>query len=1133
MPKTENLLQDKAQFFYDSMISLLSRVEEPLRDFVSAQKVILDKIFQVLTAEESLKFSSAYSRMIYIQNKLDLGKELENELHGFRRFVNTVSKDPEKEVSRPEYLLGIKTLADFINKVFLEPIPEILQKAFVRLGEMKYAYAYKETTGKLPFLRAFVLSVSERKENENGVKFYTLDCYDFDEEIEAFQLNIVDHSKNSFLYLGSRIWPNARINLYNVFKSETEENTFNTGFDTLIILEPDNLLNASELAACFQFKAGAPYDINYLVFLINKLVKSESSDKALKGIIIGEALDAMIHQPDMDFNEMFLQSKRKNALAAAKYGEKSMQAIQTSIVKDHWPNLFKFSKSKLNERKILEPTYISERYGLLGRLDVLTENTENENIRNIVELKSGSCPKFDTWPNNKFQTVAYHCLLKSTYGEKRTGSNSIFYSQGQDPNRAIVVGFNEESALLKVRNFLASILNKLKSNQAGPILKLLRFDDKRFNWPVYMESTLTTFSTAYSSAPELVRNYYERLIAFLVQELLSSKTGDNPNPERQQNGFASLWLDDEKIKSENNRIIFDAKRVELDEEESEIKFEFDPEIPHSFRQDDLVIIYPKTAEGYFPLDQAILKGIIVEIGEGRLSLKLRNRQADTHFLTHFDYWAFEPDFFETNYWSTIQSLFNLLAVDREKQHLLLGLKEPEMRAFEFSPLEGKHYGNQNEILEKALKAKDFYLIQGPPGTGKTSTILVNIVKQEKEKTENNIFVIAFTNRAVEEICNKLKLNNLDFSLISSRPHESAFHKQIGNIENADEWRKVLLSKRIYVSTLSTFKNYYKEVEYLTRDVLIVDEASQITEAGLIGVLPLFKKFILIGDHHQLPSVVTQNEMTCEIKDGELMDLGIKDLRQSIFERLFINSVNRGWHHACGQLNAHFRMHKDIAELIAPHYTFGLETSLPKQNNEDYMTLVKASDSAFKPVLEKSRTLFIASDYNYDSKRNDQEANRVKLLVEEIKKMYGVNFDASTVGVIAPWRVQVVNIRKKLGEEFKEVMVDTVERFQGSERKVIIVSLSINNALQLSSLHATNHDKTLDRKLLVALSRAEEQIIFLGYEPVLMKSPYYSELISTIRKRKGHITSEEIDAIISQEGTEPDDWKVLSGMFGWE
>ena len=113
--------------------------------------------------------------------------------------------------------------------------------------------------------------------------------------------------------------------------------------------------------------------------------------------------------------------------------------------------------------------------------------------------------------------------------------------------------------------------------------------------------------------------------------------------------------------------------------------------------------------------------------------------------------------------------------------------------------------------------------------------------------------------------------------------------------------------------------------------------------------------------------------------------------------------------------------------------------------------------------------------------------------------------ARTVGVIVPYRRQIALIRQAmvgtpLEQIGSDICIDTVERYQGSQRDVIIFSFGVTHRFQLDFLTAStfaDDDGTLvDRKLNVALTRARRQMIIVGQSSVLNHVPLVRQLIDS-------------------------------------
>ena len=127
-------------------------------------------------------------------------------------------------------------------------------------------------------------------------------------------------------------------------------------------------------------------------------------------------------------------------------------------------------------------------------------------------------------------------------------------------------------------------------------------------------------------------------------------------------------------------------------------------------------------------------------------------------------------------------------------------------------------------------------------------------------------------------------------------------------------------------------------------------------------------------------------------------------------------------------------------------------------------------------------------------------------------MKGEKFEPKkTVGVITPFRAQIANIRNKLNGEFFDVTIDTVERFQGSERDIVIISFAIKSTNQLASIQSLN-DEGVDRKLNVAITRAKDHLIMMGSEDLLNSSLLFKDLIEHVKSKGGYMSNPLLEDI---------------------
>jgi DNA replication ATP-dependent helicase Dna2 len=395
-------------------------------------------------------------------------------------------------------------------------------------------------------------------------------------------------------------------------------------------------------------------------------------------------------------------------------------------------------------------------------------------------------------------------------------------------------------------------------------------------------------------------------------------------------------------------------------------------------------------------------------------------------------------------------------------------------------------------------------LQGPPGTGKTSSFLLKCISYLNRKSSETVLILAFTNRAIDEVCLKLNQTELEYIRLGTNNNNSisTLTKLCNKEAKLQDISEQINSHRIFCSTVASYHAHREALHnIISFDTLFIDEASQLIEPELIGITKNFKRFILIGDQNQLPAISIQSESNQKCNDNDLNKLNIKSYRQSLFERLFTNAQTKGWNHAYHTLTYHYRMHKNIAELINLNYNNQLKTKIERQNSDYFFQNYATSNNPIvKNILTKSRCIFIDIPDKSSSKVSKLEAKVVVNLLTAITDCWQDRFNPDTVGVICNWRSQINLIKEFTSEKMsnKELTIDTVERYQGSERDIIIYSLTVNYHHQLELLQSLTPNRKVDRKLNVALSRSKEQIIIVGNALVLSSLPQYATLIDLIK-----------------------------------
>ena len=497
--------------------------------------------------------------------------------------------------------------------------------------------------------------------------------------------------------------------------------------------------------------------------------------------------------------------------------------------------------------------------------------------------------------------------------------------------------------------------------------------------------------------------------------------------------------------------------------------------------------------------------------------------------------------------SAIRSLYTFITSDVERRQLLLGQRAP--RADKSLVLSRSYHPDYDEIILKAKQAQDYFLLIGPPGTGKTSQALQYLVREqlaEKPKVQStkpndqspmvngqsSILLLAYTNRAVDEICNMLSEHELDYIRIGNEyscdPKYSDHLLQEVLDENTtlNSIKSTLSEAQIIVATTSTMNSRSTLFNIKHFDLVIIDEASQILEPNIVGILTArqeegraIDRFILVGDHKQLPAVVQQQgSLEMEGSDKRLDSIHLLSCANSLFERLILTERSAGRTDFIGTLHKQGRMHPDIADFANRKFYAKeqLECVPLAHQLETELAYNEESEDALDNMLKAHRMIFIPSmpckQLNISEKVNTDEARIIANLLRRLFRQMDKDFDPQkSVGVIVPYRNQIAMIRKEIERleipALEGISIDTVERYQGSQRDVILYSFTIQSRYQLDFLTANTfyeEGQAIDRKLNVAITRARKQLILTGNESTLRQNQLFAELIDYIKEKDGYV-----------------------------
>ncbi|MEP6674163.1 MAG: AAA domain-containing protein [Ferruginibacter sp.] len=433
--------------------------------------------------------------------------------------------------------------------------------------------------------------------------------------------------------------------------------------------------------------------------------------------------------------------------------------------------------------------------------------------------------------------------------------------------------------------------------------------------------------------------------------------------------------------------------------------------------------------------------------------------------------------------------------------------------------------NLNESQQQAVMAitknELLTIVHGPPGTGKTTTLVEAVI--QLIKAGEKVMVAAPSNTAVDNIARGLIERGVHLLRVgnTSKVDEAIFaHTAEGRLSNskqlkeikqlkirAEEFRKMALKyKRSFgkaereqrnllfkeVKNIRTeikkLQSYNEERLYTEADViagtpvglydarihqltfhtLVIDEAGQCIEPLAWCIFPFAKKYVLAGDHLQLPPTVLSNEAARLGLNRSILEVSISGT-----EQIFL-------------LNIQYRMRAAIAGFSAAYFYNGLLHTTPQLSNTGiHISFIDTAGAGYNEVHGKDGT----------SLQNEDELMIVQKLIER------ESLNVLNTAFISPYAGQVALAKEILP---KQLRISTIDSFQGQEKEIIILSLvRSNDDGEIGFLKDY-------RRMNVAITRAKEQLFIIGDSATLGADPFYNALLLYIEKNGTYSTVWEFE-----------------------
>ncbi|WP_051420636.1 AAA domain-containing protein [Helicobacter pametensis] len=283
---------------------------------------------------------------------------------------------------------------------------------------------------------------------------------------------------------------------------------------------------------------------------------------------------------------------------------------------------------------------------------------------------------------------------------------------------------------------------------------------------------------------------------------------------------------------------------------------------------------------------------------------------------------------------------------------------------------------------------------------------------------------------------------------------------------------------ILSTTYSIYGSLSKKVSY---DYLIMDEASQVDLCTGALALHCSKNAVIVGDTKQLSNIVPKEQ---------------SKIFRDLFKKYSITESYRYETHSFLSciaevfpqipktlLREHYRCHPKIIEFCNQKFYNGNLVILTEEKEEDIPLVL------YKTVKGNHQRDYI-------------NQRQIDVIEQEIINQYNLNIKNNSVGIIAPYRAQVGELRKVFGTH--GLKIDTVDSFQGQESQIIILS-TVNN----------KNSEFIDNpnRLNVAISRAVEKlIVVINDDESLIRDGNIGDLVRYIQYHNFEIRESKIFSI---------------------
>ncbi|MCR4852841.1 MAG: DNA helicase, partial [Prevotella sp.] len=502
---------------FDSLVALSSALPADKQQLVatSVNRQLHELLVLVChegTRQSKQAFGNLFSQVDYLCRRHHVKVADRIAIQTMRRHSNR-----SEQLSAEDFRYDLRALALFISAVFDVPIPH---RVVVSIPPTNRPHSQSEAID-YRYIRCVV-----RSWDENTITAST-------EQTDEDTITI-DYTTEHLRYLRNVLQEGMQLNLLDCSAGLKP---------ALVVVEPDYMLDISSIAACFE-----PFGHHPLSYLMRRMMPSAISQPILLGNLAGQILDDTINnQPDVNasirknFRRKALDFSTCQGFSAATFVRDAR--VQAQNIREAVDVLFSDSDGRTDPpelaKAILEPSFVCERLGIQGRVDLMTTD-----FRLLVEQKSGKNFRIERHlpdehgslmlENHYVQLLLYYGVLRQNFSLSfDTVDMRLLYSRFLAKDGVVVVNYLQQlfREAIQLRNLIVAWELHIARNGFESVIDLFQPDifvtnpsgQSFFN--AWKRPVVESFCSTLHGLSPLERSYFCRMTTFVFRELRVSRLG--------------------------------------------------------------------------------------------------------------------------------------------------------------------------------------------------------------------------------------------------------------------------------------------------------------------------------------------------------------------------------------------------------------------------------------------------------------------------------------------------------------------------------------------------------------------------------------------------------------------------------